>query len=145
MTWALGKVHAHKRMAERPSCGPCQVDGGKVTNPKDMDKLRSALEKLVGTSLGRTLSRSGSLKRPVVGEAAPADQKKALLYKLKGEPLLLVPPTQEDEIELFVRQPGRSAVWGLASIAWLQCMAKCGVQSEWYGWQLGSCWHPRTA
>ena len=65
---------------------PCeQAGGGKVTNPKDMDKLRSVLESLVGTSSGRSLSRMGSLKRPVVGEPEPADQKKALLNKLKGK------------------------------------------------------------
>lgn len=62
-----------------------QVGGGKVTDAKDIDKLRSALEKLVGTSGGRSLTRLGSLKRPVVGDpSVPADQKKALLYNLKG-------------------------------------------------------------
>jgi hypothetical protein len=63
-----------------------QVGGGKVTDAKDIDKLRSSLEKLVGPS-GRSLARIPSGKRPVVGDssAVHADHK-VLLYNLKGGP-----------------------------------------------------------
>lgn len=54
-----------------------------MTDAKDIDKLRSSLEKLVGPS-GRSLSRVSSGKRPVVGDSKAADQNKVLLYNLKG-------------------------------------------------------------
>ena len=56
-----------------------------MSDAKDIDRLRSSLEKLIGGAGGRALTRLASLKRPSVGaDPATTDQKKALLNKLKG-------------------------------------------------------------
>ncbi|CAL8466863.1 g6399 [Coccomyxa elongata] len=59
------------------------VGGGKVTDPKDIDKLRASLERLVSPA-GRSLARVSSGKRPVVGDGVveSAPQNKTLLYNL---------------------------------------------------------------
>ena len=67
------------------------MGGGKVSDAKDIDRLRSSLEKLIGGAGGRALTRLASLKRPSVGtDPTTTDQKKALLNKLKGGMLLHV-------------------------------------------------------
>lgn len=62
-----------------------QVGGGKVTDSKDIDKLRASLERLVSPA-GRSLARVSSGKRPVVGDGVveSAPQNKTLLYNLMG-------------------------------------------------------------
>ena len=62
-----------------------------MSDAKDIDRLRSSLEKLIGGAGGRALTRLASLKRPSVGtDPATTEQKnKALLNKLKGEVLRL--------------------------------------------------------
>ncbi len=71
-------------------CLNLQLGGGKVTDPKDIDKLRASLERLANTS-GRILARVSSGKRPLVGDgiADTAAHNKTLLYNLKGA---CVPP-----------------------------------------------------
>jgi len=91
-----------------------QVGGGKVTEARDIDKLRASLEKVAGTS-GRSLARVPSGKRPIVGDggAASADQKKALLYNLMGriQPLHAPPLLHERHGNHKVHEALKHLVW----------------------------------
>ena len=89
-----------------------------MSDEKDIDRLRSSLEKLIG---GRTLTRLASLKRPSVGaDPATTDQKKALLNKLKGEMLLLA-----HLAALHMRFETKACTHGTSALANLKVNATC--------------------
>ncbi len=77
--------YAHSPLFSLFTSCALQVGGGKVTDPKDIDKLRASLERLVSPA-GRSLARVSSGKRPVVGDGVveSAPQNKTLLYNLMG-------------------------------------------------------------
>ena len=79
-----------------------QVGGGKVTDAKDIDKLRASLERLVSPA-GRSLARVSSGKRPVVGDGVveSAPQNKTLLYNLMGMCLMHAAAVDANEIPVL--------------------------------------------
>jgi hypothetical protein len=102
-----------------------QLGGGKVTDPKDIDKLRASLERLASSS-ARSLARVSSGKRPVVGDgvAESAPHNRTLLYNLMGA---CHTPTVDVLLEL---QRNCMGLQGLRASDRVNCVADTYIKND---------------